>query len=194
MVMLPVLVAQAVGLFLTPLITGMGRTLMTVVVIHPLLLVYVMVAVPVATPVTTPVLLTVATPVFDETQGFVADGAAEPVRVIVAPTQTLAAPVMVGNELTVTVSVSLQLLLFVKIISAVPALMPVTTPVVLTVATVVFELTQGFDAAGVPVADKLIVDPTHTLAGPEITGAGLLTKGTVSLVRPHSLFTWSITR
>ena len=72
-----------------------------------------MIVVPAATPVTTPALLTVATAVLDEVQGFTAAGVPEPVRVVVAPTQTAVVPVMVGKALTVTVTVAVHPLLLV---------------------------------------------------------------------------------
>ena len=64
-----------------------------------------MVEVPAATPVTTPVEDTVATAVFEETQGFTAAAVAEPVSVVVKPTQADRVPVMVGLAFTVTVAV-----------------------------------------------------------------------------------------
>ncbi len=69
--------------------------------------------VPAATPVTTPVLLTVATPVLEDVHGFAAAGVPDPVKVVVAPTQTVSVPVMVGCALTVIVTVLLHPLLFV---------------------------------------------------------------------------------
>lgn len=189
MVILPVLVAHAVGLTDVPDITGIALTLTVVVLIQPLLLVYVMVVDPVDTPVTTPVLLMVATPVLEDNQGLEAAGVADPVRLMVEPTQTTEGPVMVGKALTVTGTEAEQLLLLVNVMVAVPALFPVTTPVELTVATDVLELTHGLDAAGVPVAERLIVDPTQTLPGPLITGVELTGRLVVSVVAPHSLVT-----
>jgi len=69
--------------------------------------------VPAATPVTTPVLLTVATAGVAETQGFTAAGVPEPIKVVVAPTQTVNVPVMVAAGFTVTVAVAVQPLLLV---------------------------------------------------------------------------------
>lgn len=146
-----------------------------------------MVVVPADTPVTTPVLLIVATPVLDDTQGLDAAGLADPVNVMVDPTQTTDGPVMVGRALTVTGTEAEQLLLLVNVMVAVPGLLPVTTPVELTVATVELELTHGLDAAGVPVAERLIVDPTQTLPGPLMTGVELTGRLVVSVVTPHSL-------
>ena len=71
------------------------------------------VAVPAATPVTTPALFTVATAVLEEVQGVVAAGVPDPVRVIVALSQTAVGPVMVGLAFTVIVVVVEQPLLLV---------------------------------------------------------------------------------
>ena len=60
---------------------------------------------PAVTPVTTPVLLTVATAGVADTHGLTAAGAAEPVKLVVLPTQALNVPVIVGVALTVTVAV-----------------------------------------------------------------------------------------
>ena len=62
-----------------------------------------MVEVPAATPVTTPVEDTVATAVFEETHGFTAAAVAEPVSVVVKPTQADRVPVMVGFALMVKI-------------------------------------------------------------------------------------------
>lgn len=85
-----------------PVMAGSGLTVMVTAASQPLLLVYVIVAVPAATPVTTPALFTVATAVFDEVQGLTAAGVPEPVSVVLAFTQTVSPPVMVGRALTVT--------------------------------------------------------------------------------------------
>jgi len=96
-----------------PVMVGIGFTVTVAVTLQPLLLVYVITLVPVATPVTTPVLLTVATAGVAETQGFTAAGVPEPVKVVVAPTQTVNVPVIVAAGFTVTVAVAVQPLLFV---------------------------------------------------------------------------------
>ena len=72
-----------------------------------------MVVVPGFNAVTTPALFTVATVVFEEVQGVVAAGVPEPVRVIVAPSQTAVGPVIVGRALTVIVTVAVHPLLLV---------------------------------------------------------------------------------
>ena len=61
------------------------------------------VTVPAATPITTPTLLTVATPVFDDTHGVVLEAVPDPTKAVVELTHTLNVPVIVGNEFTVTV-------------------------------------------------------------------------------------------
>jgi hypothetical protein len=66
----------------------------------------------------------------------------------------------------------------------VPATLPVTTPELLTVATVVFEETQGLDAAAVPEPVRLIVPPTHTAPGPVMVGNGLTMTLTDEVVHP----------
>ena len=51
---------------------------------------------PAAIPVTTPALLTVATPVLEDDHGLAAAGVPDPVSVVVAPSQTVKVPVIVG--------------------------------------------------------------------------------------------------
>ena len=63
--------------------------------------------VPAATPVTRPVLLTVATPVEEETQGFDEAAVADPVNCLVDPAQTLKVPLIVGKGLMLIVAVVL---------------------------------------------------------------------------------------
>jgi hypothetical protein len=96
-----------------PVIVGCALTVIVVVLLHPLLLVYVIVAVPGLTPVTTPPLLTVATPVLEDVHGLTAAGIPDPVNVIVAPSHTVAGPMIVGCALTVMVTVLEHPLLFV---------------------------------------------------------------------------------
>ena len=67
-----------------------------------------MTLVPAATPVIRPVALTVATPGVAETQGVVTAAVADPVSWVVAPTQTVSVPVIVGRALTETVTVDLH--------------------------------------------------------------------------------------
>ncbi len=54
-----------------------------------------------------------------------------------------------------------------------PAATPVTTPVLLTVATPVLEDVHGFAAAGVPDPVNEVVDPTQTVNVPVIVGCAL---------------------
>jgi len=64
-----------------------------------------MVDVPLEIPVTSPLLLTVATVVLDDVQGFTAAGVPEPLSCDVLPLQKVSVPVMVGLLLTETVNV-----------------------------------------------------------------------------------------
>ena len=58
-------------------------------------------------------------------------------------------------------------------IIAVPGFTPVTTPVLFTVATPVFDDVHGLTAAGVPDPVNVIVDPSQTAVGPVIVGSAL---------------------
>jgi len=58
-------------------------------------------------------LVTVATPGVADTHGFIAAGTPDPVKFVVAPTQAVNVPVIVGNVFIVTVAVMLQPLLLV---------------------------------------------------------------------------------
>jgi hypothetical protein len=95
------------------LAVGAAFTVTVAVILQPLLFVYVIMVVPPATPVTTPALDTVATVGVAETQGLVAAGVPDPVKVVVEPEQTVSVPVIVGKVFTVTVAVILQPVLFV---------------------------------------------------------------------------------
>ena len=102
--------------FSVPLNTPGVGAVVTVTVAVPLLLllsVYVIVVVPPATPVTKPVLLTVATPVFDDCHGVTAEGVPEPVNCVVPLLQIAKVPLITGFVLTVTVTLTVQPLLFV---------------------------------------------------------------------------------
>jgi hypothetical protein len=67
--------------------------------------VYVIVDVPDDSPVTEPLLLIVATEVFDDDHGVVVDGFVVAVKLTTEPTHIDEAPVILGNGLTVTVTV-----------------------------------------------------------------------------------------
>ena len=125
------------------------------------------------TPVTTPALFTVATPVLDDVHGLTAAGVPDPVKVMVALSQTVVGPVIVGCALTVTVTVLEHPLLFVYVIVVVPAPCPVTTPALFTVATPVFDDVHGLTAAGVPDPVNVVVDPSQTVNVPVIVGWAL---------------------
>jgi hypothetical protein len=133
-----------------PVIVGNAFTVTVAVILHPLLLLYVITLVPAETAVTSPVLLTVATPVEADTHGLEVAGVPEPDNCVVDPGQTLSEPEIVGNALTVTFTVVLHPLLLVYVITLVPDKTPVTSPVLLTVATPVVAETHGLEAAGVP--------------------------------------------
>jgi len=66
-----------------------------------------------------------------------------------------------------------QLFEFVYVITEVPVLTPVTTPVVETVATAGIDETQALDEAAVAEPTNEVVEPTHTLEVPVIVGKGL---------------------
>jgi hypothetical protein len=116
------------------------------------------------------VLLTVATAVLDDTHGLVTAGVPDPVSCVVELTHTVKVPVIDGNAYTVTVALLLHPLLFVYVITLVPADMPVTNPELLTVATPGVPDTHGFDAAGVPDPVSCVVELTHTVNVPVIVG------------------------
>jgi hypothetical protein len=136
---------------------------------------------PAETPVITPPAETVATPVLEEVQGFEAAGVPEPVNVVVAFTQTLLAPVIVGVPDTVMVAVATHPVDVVNVIVVVPALTPVTKPLLLTVATAVFDDTHGFEAAGADDPVNCVVRPTQTFGFPEMKQAGTMFVPTVML-------------
>ena len=71
--------------FKVPVILGVPFTVTTVVITHPLLLVYVIVVVPAPTPVTNPELSTVATAVSDDVHALAVAAVAEPVNCVVNP-------------------------------------------------------------------------------------------------------------
>ena len=67
-----------------------------------------------------------------------------------------------------------------------PAAIPVTNPVLLTVATAGVADTHGLDAAGVPDPVSCVVEPTHTLKVPVIVGLGFTV--TVAVILHPLLF------
>ena len=90
------------------------------------------------------------------------------VRVIAAPAHTPEGPVMaVGDKLTVTVVVTGQPAVDVKVILLVPVAMPVTLPVVAPiVATPVLPLSQ----VPPPLSVRVMCAPTHKADGPPGSG------------------------
>ncbi len=79
---------------------GLGFTVKTTVLIHPLELVYVIVVVPGPTPVTSPVELTVATAELEEVHGLVVDGVPLPVNCELFVPHILSVPLIVGRART----------------------------------------------------------------------------------------------
>jgi len=131
--------------------------------------------VPSATPVTTPDELTVAILGFELTHVEVEAPVPLPVKAIVDPTHTVVAPEIVGTAFTVTVCEAEQPFEFVYVIVAVPAELPVTTPLASTVATAASELVHGLVVAEVPDPDNVIVDDSHTEDKPVIEGTSIVT-------------------
>ena len=78
----------------------------------------------------------------------------------------------VGKALIVTVAVMIHPLLFLYVITDVPALMPVTSPVLLIVATPVDADDHGVVASAVAEPDNCVVLPTQALSVPVIVGNG----------------------
>lgn len=132
-------------------------------------LVNIKVADPADTPVTTPAFVTVATALLLLVQVPPEVGD----NVVVTPTQTVLAPVMLttGRSVTETAGVGADIqpvLVSVKVKVADPAVTPVTTPAFVTVATAGLLLTQ------VPpdVGDRVVVEPTQMLLAPVMLTVG----------------------
>ena len=135
--------------------------------------------VPVSTPLTTPPVVIVATDVLLllHTPPPVASLSA-----LVAPTHKVIVPVIAsGAGVTVIVFVTVQPEPSEYVIIAVPALMPVTTPVVKSTLTVVAVLVQ---LPPVITSLRVIVAPTHTDDGPVIPNGDGLTEITVVVRQP----------
>ena len=62
----------------------------------------------------------------------------------------------------------------VYVMVVVPAETPVTTPVLLTVATAVLEETHGLEPAAVPEPVNVVVEPAHKVDEPVIVVVGLI--------------------
>jgi hypothetical protein len=217
----PTVIVAELGLTLTEA-TG---TLITVIVALPLLpsLVAVMAVDPAATPVATPMALTVANAVLPDVQAIVrpvrvlpAESRAVAVNVAVPPTAPVAVAGVTVTEATgtfVTVRAVVPLLpSLVAVMDVDPTPTPVTTPVVLTVPTVVLPDVQAITrpvkmllAESRSVAVNAPVCPTNTVAGAgvtvtDVTGIGVTTITEVSatpevstastLSRPGVAFAW----
>jgi hypothetical protein len=151
----------------------LAPTVMAVVAfdIHPVEeLVNVNVALPLLTPVTTPLLVTVATALLLllHVPPDVGD------NVVVVPTHIVVGPVTltVGFPFTVTAVVALEIHpveLLVKVNVALPAVLPVTIPPLVTVATALLLLLQVPPIDG----ESVVVASTHIGFGPVIETVGL---------------------
>jgi hypothetical protein len=126
-----------------PVIIGNGLTVTVAVCTHPFVFMKVMSLVPLDIPVTNPAEVIVATAGVLDVQGVVASAVALPIKVVVLPIQTARVPVIVGNGLTVTVTVCAQPLVFIYVITLVPKDTAVTKPVDEIVATPIEVDIQG---------------------------------------------------
>jgi hypothetical protein len=107
-----------------------------------------------------------------DTHAFEAAGVLDPTNCVVEPIQTNRVPVIIGFSFTVTVTVCEQPVVFVYVITAVPADIPVIIPTLLTPATDVFAESHGLEAFAVPEPFNVMVEPSHTVVPPEILGNG----------------------
>jgi len=142
-----------------------------------------MIVVPTDTVVTTPVLDTVATAVFEDVHGVVANGVPEPVKVELLPIHAFNVPLIVGSAFTVKLAVMTQPFEFLYVMVEVPALTPVTTPVLETVATAVLDEVHGVVASAVAEPVSVDVCPTQATSVPLIVGSALTVKLAV-LIQP----------
>ena len=164
-----------------PVIMGTLFIVMVSVSVQPLRPVKVTITVPAEIPVTTPTLFTVANNGFEDTHGFTAAAAIVLDNGVVEPTQTFSVPEITGNALTVIIFVSVQPFKAVKVIVAVPAETPVTTPPALTVATVPFDETHGLTAAGGDTVDNVVVCPSQMFNVPVIEATAFTVMVSVSV-------------
>ena len=129
-----------------------------------------MVVVPVLIPVTKPEVLIVAMVVAEDDHVAPAAGVPEPVNWLVAVLQTVVVPLIAGT-FTVAVTVVLLPQKLVYVIVLVPAVTPVTKPVLLTVAIVMAEDVHGLEVAGVPEPESWKVPVLQIIGVPVIIGA-----------------------
>ena len=100
--------------------------------------------------------------------------------------------VTAGEGFTVNKAAVLQPKLFVKVIVVLPAETPVTRPVELTVAIVLFDDIQGLEVAAVAEPFNWDLVPIQENKFPVIVGDGLITKELLVVVVPHSLVTFKV--
>jgi hypothetical protein len=140
--------------------------------------IYVITVVPAATPVTTPVLVIEPTAGADEDQAPPAVGC---VSVILAPVLTdEGPPITVVTPVTVTTVVTKQLPL-VKVIRAVPAATPDTTPVV---AFTVAAAGKLLDHVPAPELLNVVVVPAHKVAVPVMAAGAATTVSVFTATQP----------
>jgi hypothetical protein len=137
--------------------------------------------VPANIPVTIPVLETVATNGFEDIQGVLAFGEADPVSVVVAPMQADKDPVIVGAAVTLTVAFTVQPFEFVYVITELPTETADTTPPDVIVTRVMVAEIHGLELAGVPVPVNVVVFPTHMFNVPVITGEAIIVTDAVAV-------------
>lgn len=164
-----------------PLIAAAALIVTICELLQPLAFVNVIVDVPKEIPVTTPTEFTVAIKGFEDIHGFTKAGASALDNCDVKLIQTLLVPIIVGSAFTVMVSISVHPFKPVKVIVVVPAEIPVTIPLSLTVAIKGSEDIHGFTIAAAEVVDKVEVAPTQTFSIPVIIGKGLMVMALVSM-------------
>jgi hypothetical protein len=165
-----------------PLIAVSAFTEMTIVAVQPKLVVYVIVAVPTDTPLRVLELLMVATAVLLLAH---VPPPAMSLSVMFPPGQTVAAPEIGAMGLTVMVLVIKQLFGAVYEMIAVPAPLPVTTPVESPMPA-----TPGLLLAQVPpvvMSLRVMLLPLHSLAGPLMDDGSGSTVNTVVTAQPAGL-------
>jgi hypothetical protein len=159
---------------------GAGVIVTWRVVWQPVASVYVILVLPAATPVTMPVAPTVAIDVL----WLLHVPPPVPVNVVVVPTHVVATPPMAaGSGLTVRIPVRRQPVLSVYVITELPAVMPVATPLVPSIVAI-----DVFWLAHVPPVTVLLNDvvvPGQAFKVPEITAGSGLIVTTVVVVQPE---------
>ena len=97
----------------------------------------------------------------EESHGVVELAVPLPVNCVVVAIQADKVPVIIGEAYIVTVSVAVQPLVSVYVISDVPLVNPLTNPVLSTVATVLSEEAHGIIALAVLLPVNCVLAPVH---------------------------------